>query len=394
MFHEFILQNRAELIRRCRARVATRAIPIPSAAEVTSGVPLLLDQLVASLKSGAITSAATSAEIDSTAGLNGLELLQHGFTVSQVVHGYGDVCQSITELAGETGAAISAEDFQTLNRCLDEAIASAVTMYGRESLRQAAVKRSTDAESSDLRVGFLVHELRNLVGTALVAFEVLKRGHAGVAGSTGAVLHRSLLGLRDLVSQSLNEVRMTAGTTRRARIAVPAFITQVAGAAALAAETRGITLTIDAIAGDLAIDADTQILEAVVGNLLQNACKFSRPGGHVRLRAAAVGGQLRVEVQDECGGLPEGTPESTELAPRFEQRNPDRSGLGIGLAFSQWGAEAHGGRLYARNLPDRGCVFTIEIPLSHEPAPGGLARDGHTPSSLECGQSAIAAQAG
>jgi hypothetical protein len=52
--------------------------------------------------------------------------------VSQVVHDYGDVCQAITELAGEMDAPISTEDFRTLNRCLDDAIAGAVTEYGRE----------------------------------------------------------------------------------------------------------------------------------------------------------------------------------------------------------------------------------------------------------------------
>ena len=207
------------------------------------------------------------------------------------------------------------------------------------------------------------------MGTAIVAFEVLKRGQAGVSGSTGAVLHRSLVGLRDLVAQSLNEVRMTEGTARRSRIAVPEFMDRVAAAASLMATARGIKLTIDLAPDGLAIDADPQILEAVVANLLQNACKFSRPDSHVRLRAAAVGGQLQIEVQDECGGLIEGTPESTEIAPRFEQRSTDRSGLGIGLAFSQWGAEAHGGRLFVRNLPGKGCVFTVELPLARAAVP-------------------------
>ena len=68
-------------------------------------------------------------EIDRSAGQHGHDLLLKGFTVSQVVHDYGDVCQTITELAMETNAPISTEDFRTLNRCLDEAIASAVTMY-------------------------------------------------------------------------------------------------------------------------------------------------------------------------------------------------------------------------------------------------------------------------
>ena len=61
--------------------------------------------------------------IGSSAAKHGSDLLAMGFTVSQVVHDYGDVCQAITELAIEKRAKISAEDFHTLNRCLDTAIA-------------------------------------------------------------------------------------------------------------------------------------------------------------------------------------------------------------------------------------------------------------------------------
>jgi hypothetical protein len=73
-----------------------------------------------------------SADIANSALLHGHDLLCRGFTVSQVVHDYGDVCQSITELAAETNAPISTDDFRMLNGCLDIAIAGAVTEYGRE----------------------------------------------------------------------------------------------------------------------------------------------------------------------------------------------------------------------------------------------------------------------
>ena len=177
MLFEFITLNRNEIITRCRAKVATRSIPPPSEAEINHGVPLFLDQLVEMLESGG-----TTLEIDRSAGQHGHDLLLKGFTVSQVVHDYGDVCQTVTDLAMETNAPISTEDFRTLNRCLDEAIASAVTMYTRES-QQSHSDKATDRDNE--RVGFLVHEMRNLVNTAVVAFEVLKSGNVGVGGSTG-----------------------------------------------------------------------------------------------------------------------------------------------------------------------------------------------------------------
>ena len=98
-------------------------------------------------------------------------------------------------------------------------------------------------------MGFLVHELRNLVNTAVVAFEVLKSGNVGVGGSTGAVLNRSLMGLRDLIARSLDDVRLTNAVKNRKRILVSEFIDEIGAAAALEADARGLTLIVCPRAG-------------------------------------------------------------------------------------------------------------------------------------------------
>lgn len=332
---------------------------MPSEAEINHGVPLFLDQLVDALHSGG----RNSLEIGASAGQHGHDLLLKGFTVSQVVHDYGDVCQTITELALETNAPIKTDDFRMLNGCLDNAIAVAVTMYERES-QQSHSDKAADRDNE--RMGFFVHELRNLVNTAVIAFEVLKSGNVGVAGSTGAVLNRSLMGLRDLIARSLDEIRLTHGVMNKKRILVSAFIEEVGATATLAASARGLTLIVTPAPEGVAIEADEPILAAVVGNLLQNAFKFTRPHSTVRLLIGASVDRVLIEVHDECGGLPGG--DVTELFGPFEQRGADRTGLGIGLGFSRWGAEANGGRLYARNLPEKGCVFTVDLPQSPVPA--------------------------
>jgi len=355
MLYEFITLNREEIITRCRAKVATRSMPPPSEAEINHGVPLFLDQLVEMLQSGASTR-----DIDASAGQHGHDLLLKGFTVSQVVHDYGDVCQTVTDLALETNAPISTEDFRTLNRCLDEAIASAVTMYTRESQES----RAEDATRRDNeRLGFLVHELRNLVHTAVIAFEALKSGKVAIGGSTGAVLNRSLTGLRDLVARTIEEVRLSKVAKNRTRILVSGFIEEIAAASALAAGARGLTLVVSPVQEEVTVDADRQILAAVVSNLVQNAFKFTRAQTTVTLRVRASANRVLIEVEDECGGLP-GEAGEKELVASFEQRGADRSGLGIGLTFSRWGADASGGRLYARNLPGTGCIFTVDLPRS------------------------------
>jgi hypothetical protein len=353
MLHEFVAVYREEIVRRCRAKVAMRSVPPPTAAEIDHGVPLFLDQLVEALRLGL----SSSPEIGTTAILHGHDLLLQGFTVSQVVHDYGDVCQSITELAVELNAPISTDDFRMLNRCLDDAIAGAVTQYGRER-NQSTLERETTRGSE--RLGFLAHELRNLINTAIVAFEVLKTGNVGVAGSTGAVLHRSLLGLDNLVSRSLAEVRLSHGIQNVEQFLMAGFIEELATVATLDAQARGVTLIVIPVEDGIRIEADRQVFAAVVGNLLQNAFKFTRPQTTVTLRVGASAERVLIEVQDECGGLPAGN--ANELFRPFEQRGADRTGLGLGLAFSRWGVEANHGRIYARNIPNVGCVFTVDVP--------------------------------
>jgi signal transduction histidine kinase len=320
-------------------------------------VPLFLDQLIEALR----LSMRSSPEIGESAIRHGRELLRKGFTVSQVVHDYGDVCQSVTELATEQNAVISSADFCVLNRCLDDAIAGAVTEYGRQR-DQSTVDSARGAD----RLEFLAHELRNLLNTAILSFEVLRTGNVGVAGSTGSVLHRSLLGLRALIGRSLAEVRLTQGIQSHETIRLFELIDEVAAAAVLHAQTIGLRLTVLPVDQDLAIKGDRQVLAAVVGNLLQNAFKFTRPQTTVTLRVRASAERVLIEVEDECGGLPGANHD--DLFRPFEQRSPDRTGLGLGLAFSRWGVEASHGRIYARSVPECGCVFTVDLPRLAEPA--------------------------
>jgi signal transduction histidine kinase len=169
-----------------------------------------------------------------------------------------------------------------------------------------------------------------------------------------------------LITRSLAEVRLTQGIQNREQFPMAAFIGEIASASTLEATARGVTLTVTPVEDGVAIEADRQVLAAVVGNLLQNAFKFTRPRTTVTLRVGASAERVLIEIQDECGGLPSGN--VNELFRPFEQRSANRTGVGLGLAFSRWGAEANGGRIYARNLPGRGCVFTVDLPRRPVPA--------------------------
>jgi signal transduction histidine kinase len=359
LLHEFIAVNRDEIITRCRAKAATRFVPPPTNAPIDHGVPVFLDQLGDALRSGHTT----SPEISRSAIKHGHDLLRQGLTVSQVVHAYGDVCQAITGLAVELNAPISTDDFRTLNRCLDNAIAGAVTEYGRE--RQQSDIDGESARGNE-RLGFFAHELRNLMNTAIMAFEVLKTGDVGVGGSTGTVLHRSLVASRALIGRSLAEVRLTQGIENRERFLLAGFLLDVAASSTLDANARGVSLAVAQVEDGIAIEGDRQVLTAVVANLVQNALKFTQPGTSVTLRAGASADRVLIEVHDECGGLP--SENTDDLFRPFEQRSADRTGVGLGLAFSRWGAEANEGRIYAHNFPGKGCVFTVDLPRVPFPA--------------------------
>jgi signal transduction histidine kinase len=359
MLHEFITLNRDEIIARCRAKVASRSIPPPTPAEIDHGVPLFLNQLVGALNPNAAARPANGShrEINDSAGRHGHDLLLQGLSVSQVVHDYGDICQSITELALETAVPITTEDFHTLNRCLDDAIAGAVTEYGRERIEETVAEESARGNE---RLGFLAHELRNVLHTATLAFEILKTGNVGITGSTGALLQRSLRGLDALIGRSLAEVRLSQSTQNRQRFLVNGFIGDLALSAKLESDAKGVGLTVLHVQEDVAIEADRQVLGAVVMNVLQNSFKFTRPHTTVVLRVRADSHRVLIEVEDECGGLPDGA--ADDLFRTYEQRGTDRTGIGLGLAFCRWAVEANGGRIYATNLPGIGCIFTIDLP--------------------------------
>jgi hypothetical protein len=225
VLHDFLAKNQQELIKRCarksakrdRARVTRLATPLT---EPDHGVPAFLQQLIKALRledanpgaKGRETSGSykdSREESHRSATLHGKALLKDGYTVDQVVHGYGDVCQSITELANEVHEQVTVPEFHTLNRLLDDAIADAVSSYAQDRDSDSA----DGAANLHERIGTLADELRLHVNVALKAMNALKVGNVGANGATGTLVHVSLLNLRDLIDKSLPEIRMDSGMT-------------------------------------------------------------------------------------------------------------------------------------------------------------------------------------
>jgi len=223
MLHEFLSSNRQELIKRCQGKVSKRASPPATPTELEHGVPLFLSQLIEALRAEHADPATrhaknfpspkeTPASLESSrvAALHGKELLEWGYTVEQVVHDYGDICQALTELAKEKSAPVTVDEFHTLNRLLDNAIADAVSSYHQH--RDESLISQGDQTLHE-RMGTLAEAQRLLLDTALKALDALKVGNIGVMGATGTLLEDSLKKLRDLIDRSLPEIRLSSGMT-------------------------------------------------------------------------------------------------------------------------------------------------------------------------------------
>jgi hypothetical protein len=197
----FISTHREELIKRTRAKVAARASPPQTENDFEQGVPAFLSQLANALgdqeedDNPAVSphgkpGQKENASIANSSRLHGLDLKRLGFTIDQVVHDYGDVCQAVTELTLEKRAVITTSEFRTLNRCLDNAIAGAVTSWNEESQRKEGDSRT------------LVDVLATKLDTAIAAFSAFRSGHVSSAGATATVLARCLIEMRVLLHES------------------------------------------------------------------------------------------------------------------------------------------------------------------------------------------------
>ncbi|MEP6800849.1 MAG: HAMP domain-containing sensor histidine kinase [Acidobacteriota bacterium] len=385
MLHEFLALHRAELIARSRSAGGRRLSPAATEPEIEHGMSLLLDQLIRTLRrerapeqvpgpagSGLSVADGTDAdlsEIAEGAARHGRELLQDAFSVEQLVHYYGDLRMAITDLAYESHEAIATEELRTLHLCLDVAIGAAVSEY---NFQRDFISQSKQAHALNERLGFLAHELRNLLNSATLAIAAIKAADVKLGGATGAVLDRSLIGMRHLIDQSLSEVRTTAGIPSGHEVfSLSDFIVDIKLSASLEAQMKECRFTVSPVDPRLALDADRDMLFSAVGNLLQNAFKFTRPRTEVTLTACASGNRIRIDVADTCGGLPPGDPEALFLP--FTQGGSDKTGLGLGLSISRDSVAANGGTLSVRDIAGTGCVFSIDLPRHSLPEPQPLA---------------------
>lgn len=373
--HRFLRNDRDDLIARCKAKVAQRPHREATDRQLAHGVPMFLEQLTRTLAAEEKNEDDLSIQISGPSGgdsldlsemgvsatKHGQELLNLGYTVDQVVHDYGDLCQAITDLAFEDDAPFAVQEFRTLNRCLDNAIADAVTAF---TLQRDTRIADVQAAEEKRRLGFLIHELRNSAGTANLAVRALELGGMSVSGATGAILKRSLSSLVSLIDRAINEASAEC-SQERLTFSVESFIADAGLAGRLDASIVGCEFDVRTVDPRLSITANRNLLHAALANLLHNGFKFTRPRTVVTLSAFAVEDRIHIEVADHCGGLLAG--DAAKMFVPFAENDHRKAGMGLGLSIARQSVENDFGTLTVRNVPGKGCVFTIDLPRAADP---------------------------
>jgi signal transduction histidine kinase len=378
---EFLRRNEKEILTSVDDRSPALASARLASEQMQRGLPIFFKQLLEFLEHlstiparSEVTNDGTAralngshshdVEVTKSAGDYGKELQRLGFTLTHVVHAYGAMCQAITGLAIAKDAAITTEEFRELNRCLDIAIAGAVTTFLSE-------RAEGDSTRETQHLGFLAHELRNGLSIINTSLRLIRSGTVGFGGSTGQILDRALKRQQELIDRSLAEVRLRVDPkVHKEPASLLKLIDQIVATAEGETQLKSQVLEIDVEAG-LQIEADQYLLLSAVSNLVQNAIKYTCPGGTIQIRGHDVDQQTIIEVEDECGGLSSAMP--NDLFKPFEQGNKNRGGMGLGLAIAQRAILLNDGTIDARNLPGRGCIFRICLPrmakgVSVEPA--------------------------
>ncbi|VXC70766.1 Histidine kinase [Burkholderia sp. 8Y] len=246
--------------------------------------------------------------------------------------------------------------------------ATSLAATGLQAAR-ATHERETASRAKDEFLAMLGHELRNPLAPITTALGLIRKHRGGTADKYHDIIERQVSHLSRLVEDLLDVSRITRGSIELhlEPVRIGSVLTRAIEAASPLIEQRGQTLSLSVTDDGALISADLTRLTQVFGNLLNNAAKYTDPGGNIRVDAVTRATDMVVSVSDNGAGI------SDELMPRlftiFEQGRTtiDRAkgGLGIGLALVKNLVELHGGTVTAMSDgPGKGSTFVVTLPTA------------------------------
>ena len=354
--HDVLAAQRDDVIERWKVQVhGTLAPESMPALELINHIPKFVDEIIAALREDAgLTSVGPAPDEGRTAAGHGQQRLRLGFSLDSVVREYGALRDAIIAVARDAGAKLTFRELEVLFDCIISGIAHAVSEYTHQ--RDAELLRQANEHFA-----FIAHELRDPLSSAATAFQLLRNSGQLPADRLASALERGLQRMSELIGQTLQIARVASGIElRRQATTLGALFQDVELGAISEAESKGIELRV-AIEGDERVDLDVRLVRSALGNLLRNGVKYSSSGGVVELRGHIAHGRAVIEVEDCCGGLEPGKVEQA-FAP-FVRLDDGQSGFGLGLAIAKQAVDAHGGSIRVQNLPGKGCIFVLELPI-------------------------------
>ena len=355
--HELLAAKRDDVMSRWQADIrGTLAPEAMPPLELANHIPEFLDEIVAALRADAgLSSGGLAIEDSSTAAGHGAQRLRLGFSLDSIVREYGALRDAIVSVARDNGAQLTFRELQVLFDSTISGIAHAISEYTHQ--RDAELLRQANEHFA-----FIAHELRNPLSSATMAFQLLKiKGQLPADSRSVYALEAGLKRTGELVDQTLQLARVASGIElRRQWTTLAALFADVELGAVSEAESKGVELrrTIDQ---DERISLDVRLVRSALGNLLRNAVKYTDAGSVVELRGQIANGRAVIEIEDCCGGLPPGKVEEA-FAP-FVRLDKREAGFGLGLAIAKQAVDAHAGSLRVQNLPGKGCIFVLELPV-------------------------------
>ncbi len=219
----------------------------------------------------------------------------------------------------------------------------------------------------------LAHELRNPLAPIRNGLQVLRLagGSGEMVNEARSMMERQLSQMVRLVDDLLDVSRITRNKLelRKVRVSLAAVVTSAAETSRPLMEQAGHTFSLTLPPAPVYLDADLTRLAQVFSNLLNNAAKYTEPGGRISLTGEVSGGEVVVEVRDNGLGIPaDALPRIFEMFSQVD-RNMERAqgGLGIGLNLVRRLVELHGGTVEVRSDgPGRGSQFVVRLPVVAE----------------------------
>jgi signal transduction histidine kinase len=361
MLHDFLTRERNTILLVAKQKAIDAKWARMASDNAEEGWGAFYDELTGLLK-GDEASETTADKIAPmvAAEKQGKEYLRLGYAISEVVQSYSIIHQAIMESASKLGFDITPEELQKLNLSLDIAVADVVIDFEKVQTAAEDLHTATQDQAETERLGFLAHELRNSLQSATITLQMVEGGIVDVKSKTGQMLQSSLHRMSELIDRALAEVRMRLQPDAHLKkVRVNDILNEVEVTAKFMARQRKLNLRMQG-PSTLEVLVDRHLFVSALSNLVQNALKFTKPDGTIRVCARQEGERVVIEVEDECGGLPEGKIE--ELFMPGVKKSEDQSGLGLGLAISKQAIERNKGELRVENLPSKGCIFIIDLP--------------------------------